>query len=83
MGTLKVNVLVVDYDEIKKRFEASKSWGLIKKRYNQGLFEDPEFVPSNKLLVGKDHKYIITYFGKTKFDGKPIEWLRPHVSTNF
>jgi len=69
-----------DYDEIKKGFESTKSWGLIKKRYNQGLFEDPEFGPSNKLLVDKNHKHIISYFGKTKFDGKPIEWLRPHVS---
>ena len=44
------------------------------------LFEDPEFIPSNRLLVDDNNQYIISYFGRTRFDGSAIEWLRPHVS---
>ena len=58
-----------DYDELKKRY---KSRGQ--------LFEDPEFPPSNRLLVDDKNQYIISYFGRTRLDGSSIEWLRPHVS---
>ena len=44
------------------------------------LFEDPEFIPSNRLLVDDNNQYIISYFGRIRFDGSAIEWLRPHVS---
>jgi len=42
------------------------------------LFEDPQFVPSNRLLVDDNNQYIISYLGRTRFDGSSIEWLRPH-----
>ena len=58
-----------DYDDLKQRY---KSRGQ--------LFEDPEFPPSNRLLVDDNNQYIISYLGRTKFDGSSIEWLRPHVS---
>ena len=58
-----------DYDDLKRR---SKSRGQ--------LFEDSEFPPSNRLLVDDKNQYIISYFGRTRFDGSSIEWLRPHVS---
>ena len=57
-----------DYDDSKRR---SKLRGQ--------LFEDPEFVPSNRLLVDDNNQYIISYFGRTRFDGSSIEWLRPNV----
>ena len=47
------------------------------------LFEDPEFVPSNRLLVDDNNQYIISYLGRTRFDGSSIEWLRPHVIIRF
>ena len=44
------------------------------------LFEDPEFPASNHLLVDDNSQFIISYFGRTRFDQNSIEWLRPHVS---
>ena len=42
------------------------------------LFEDPEFPASNHLLVDDNNQFIISYFGRSKFDQNSIQWLRPH-----
>merc|ERR1719412_929675 len=42
------------------------------------LFEDPQFPASNHLLVDDNNQFIISYFGRTRFDQNSIEWLRPH-----
>ena len=57
-----------DYDDLKRR---SKLRGQ--------LFEDREFIPSNRLLVDDNNQYIFSYGRMTRFDGNSIEWLRPHV----
>ena len=57
-----------DYDNLKRR---CKSKGQ--------LFEDPEFIPSNRLLVDDNNQYIFSYGRITRYDGNAIEWLRPHV----
>ena len=57
-----------DYDDLKRR---SKLRGQ--------LFEDREFIPSNRLLVDDNNQYIFSYGRMTRFDGNSIEWLRPQV----
>ena len=63
-----------------KRF-ANQDYDMLKRRCKSRgqLFEDPEFAPSNRLLVDDNNQYIISYFGRTRFDGSSIQWLRPHV----
>ncbi|XP_059096640.1 calpain-9-like isoform X3 [Tigriopus californicus] len=39
-------------------------------------FEDPEFPASNSLLVDDNSQYIVSYFGRSRFDNS-IQWLRP------
>ena len=56
-----------DYKSLKRN---SKSQG--------GLFEDPQFPASNRLLVDDKNQYIVSYFGRSAFDSNSIEWLRPH-----
>ena len=64
-----------------KKFANQDYYNLKRSAKSTGrLFEDPEFVPSNRLLVDDNNQYIISYFGRTRFDGSAIEWLRPHVS---
>ena len=64
-----------------KKFANQDYYNLKRSAKSAGrLFEDPEFVPSNRLLVDDNNQYIISYFGRTRFDGSAIEWLRPHVS---
>ena len=58
-----------DYDELRRRCQSRAK-----------LFVDPDFVPSNRLLVDDNNQYIISYFGRTRFDGQSIEWLRPQVN---
>ena len=42
------------------------------------LFEDPEFPASNHLLVDDNQQFVISYFGRTRFDSNSIQWKRPH-----
>ena len=56
-----------DYKEIKRQ---CKSRGM--------LFEDPEFPAANHLLVDDNQQFVISYFGRTRFDSNSIQWLRPH-----
>ena len=60
-----------DYKQLKRE---CKSRGV--------LFEDPEFPASNRLLVDDNNQFLISYFGRTRFEQNSIEWLRPHVSYN-
>ncbi len=57
-----------DYDSIKRECRGR-------------LFEDPAFPASNRLLVDDNSNYVISYFGRTRFDAGSIEWLRPNVSS--
>ena len=66
-----------------KRFANQDYDGLNRRYKSRGqLFEDPEFIPSNRLLVDDDNQYIISYLGRTRFDGSSIQWLRPQVRLN-
>ena len=56
-----------DYKDLKRQ---CKSRGM--------LFEDPEFPASNHLLVDDNQQFVISYFGRTRFDSNSIQWKRPH-----
>eukprot|EP00095_Tigriopus_kingsejongensis_P004199 maker-scaffold208_size258758-snap-gene-1.28 protein:Tk04199 transcript:maker-scaffold208_size258758-snap-gene-1.28-mRNA-1 annotation:"calpain-b-like isoform x14" len=45
------------------------------------LFEDPEFPASHSLLVDDNSQYIVSYFGRSKFDNS-IQWSRPQEICN-
>jgi hypothetical protein len=58
---------------------ANQDYDVLKRRSRGQLFEDPEFAPSNRLLVDDNNQYIVSYLGRTRFDGSSIQWLRPQV----
>ncbi|XP_040572029.1 uncharacterized protein [Lepeophtheirus salmonis] len=44
------------------------------------LFEDSAFPASNSLLIDKynGQEFVVSYFGRSKYEEKTIKWLRPH-----
>ena len=65
-----------------KKFKDQDFKELKRKSKNSGvLFEDSQFPASNHLLVDDNNQFIISYFGRSRFDQNSIQWLRPHVST--
>ena len=40
------------------------------------LFEDPEFPASNHLLVDDNQQFVISYFGRTRFESNSIALFR-------
>ena len=59
---------------------ANQDFESLKRQCRNGrLFEDPVFPASNRLLVDDNSNYVVSYFGRTRFDAGSIEWLRPKV----
>ena len=66
----------------KVRSFANQDYDSLKRQCRSGgnrLFEDPVFPASNRLLVDDNSNYVVSYFGRTRFDAGSIEWLRPKV----
>lgn len=62
-----------------QNFSANQDYNQILQdcRRSGRLFEDSEFLASDRLLTDQTGGQIVSYFGRSRYVGSEIEWLRP------